>query len=165
MTRQSAQTASTSDSNRTNPLLAGNIGSFRSDCIDAVLEQNIISEGCRSASAMQETYGVNVWDVLDEHRSRMIMTARLIARGDILTQKDYEACLGTGKCAPIPLLGEHGKDNVRKLNTPQAIETRRLFWYLVEDGRLTRDICAYMDTCRALEKIGLIGAGQQRKEK
>jgi|GEM_PF-3250708 len=142
--------------NKDNPLLLGNVERFYKDCVDRVLRFGDVPQGCRTAKAMYQEYHVNVWDVMNEQRLRMIYTARMIARGDLMTEADYQACVARAECHIVPLLPGINQNDEKRMSNPDIRAKQDLFWHLVNDGSLRPDLCEYMDVCKALRKIGLI---------
>ncbi len=124
---------------------------FHQECVDKVLKENTILPSCVSRAAIQERYKLDPLDVLDADQGRMIMAARLAARGEIMDEKDLQACIDEGRCLNFP----HPEKGVDE-NSPEGLKIRRLFWHLVNNGSLTPELCQYMDVCRALVKTGIV---------
>lgn len=129
-------------------LQAGDVKAYWGECVTGVLKSGSVPGACRSARSIHDAYGVNVWGLLEEEQGRMIQTAQMIARGEILNDKQLKQCIKDDRCRLIPL--------------PDAgdAESRDVFFHLVESGGMTRKICLRMDLCVALEKAGLIDSGR-----
>jgi hypothetical protein len=145
------------------PLLAGQYQSFYNNCVRAVLEMNVIPGSCATRAGIEKNYGVNIDDVMAANRARMINTARKIARGDILDDKAYRACIDRGECVDFPMAPEGDRKDPSRMNRPENVAKRRLFWHLVNDGSMTPEVCAAMDVCRALQKIGIDATVEKKK--
>lgn len=129
-------------------LQAGDIKAYWAECVTGVLKSENIPERCRSVQGIYDAYGVNVWGLLEEEQGKMIQTAQMIARGEILNETQMKQCVKDGRCRLVPL--------------PAADDpgSRDIFFHLVESGGMTRKICMKMDLCRALEKAGLVDSGR-----
>jgi len=129
-------------------LQTGNVKAYWDECVTGVLKSGNVPGSCRNAQSIHDAYGVNVWGLLEEEQGKMIQTAQMIARGEILNDKQLKQCIKDGRCRPIPV--------------PDARDagSRDLFFHLVDSGGMTRRICMKMDLCLALEKAGLIDSGR-----
>lgn len=127
-------------------LQTGDVKAYWSECVTGVLKSGNVPGSCRSVQGIHDVYGVNVWSLLEEEQGKMIQTAQMIARGEILNDKQLKQCIKDGRCRPIPVPGDTASHDV--------------FFHLVESGGMTRGVCMRMDLCIALEKAGLIDSGR-----
>ncbi len=130
------------------------IAGFYRDCVETVLKTETVPESCATVTAIKAAYSVEMRHELERQQGKMIMTARRIARGDILDKKAYKACLKSGECVKVPLFPD--TENAEE-PSPEEIKQRQSFWHLVNDGAMTPALCLHMDVCRAMAKIGLVG--------
>lgn len=132
--------------------LPGDVAGYMRDCVTGVLRGTAPPESCRSLESAHQAYGVDVWLLLRAEHARASDTARRIVQGQILNDADYRACIGRGECAALPVPRDV-KDPARQ---EQALKVLR---YLAAGGAMNRNICAFVDMCRALVKTGLYDPG------
>lgn len=143
----------------------GDVTGFRRDCVEQVLRKGAgIPKSCASLDAIRAAYRVDALDQLAQAQGLMVMTARRIVNGDILDDKDLNACIAQGACAPVPLPPAGDRAKASSELSPQSRRARDDFWRLASGDALGPELCAYMDICRALYKIGLISFETQGGE-
>lgn len=142
----------------------GDVAAFWRACVDGVLKGGVAPAPCRSFEAAREAYGVDARFLLELELGRMIMTARRIARGELMTENDLKACRRSGACVEIPMIPPKFHDNEKLQNSTQGIRTRAAFWHLVNDGNLTQEACSFMDICKAYYRLGLVQFDEQGNE-
>lgn len=123
---------------------------FYRDCVESVLKNENVPPSCATAEAILSAYKLDVFVEFNADISRMVMTARRIARGEMIDEKTYKECLKSGECVPVPQMsGRLDPDGER------ARQIRRDFWNLAERSLITKSVCSYSELCRALEKSGI----------
>ena len=96
---------------------------------------------CASVETIREAYRFDLMTEINAVHGKMRKTATDIADGK-LTDEAYQTCLAAGKCASVPMLGK--EDDPK---SPQGKKISRTFWTLVNEDRLTPEICALIQTC------------------
>ena len=133
----------------------GDVAAYRRDCVKPALDGAQVPPSCRTLAAIGEAYGVDPFLLLQDEKNLLVMTARYIARGEVLTEKDYEACIRQGRCARIPLAAQ-----MKNPNGPEGQKARALFAHLLNEATLTPVLCDLLETCRALLATGLVEPAQ-----
>ena len=136
---------------------AGDVAGYMRDCVDGVLKGGAIPESCHNAEGVHQVYGIDIWFLLRAERARAIDTAQRIVSGQILKEKDYRACVKKGDCSDLPL-PRSGK------NAEQQEAILRFLQSLADGREIDPQVCAFLDICRALVKVGLYDMGPQKEE-
>lgn len=124
------------------------------DCVKTVLKNETVLPSCTGPRAIMTAYHVDVLQLLEDQRDKMIVTARRIARGDMTTDKEYKICIKQGECHAVPQLPRDRRKSDG--GTPEYEQIRKDFWHLVDVGTLTPSLCRYMEECRAAVKAGYL---------
>lgn len=117
---------------------------FYKICVSPVLSGTEISLTCKTAQDIEKNFGIDVFFLLEQEKSRMIMTARRLVSAEIADGEAYKKCLKEGECAPVPLPSKDSPKN------------EEMFWHLAENVTLTPDLCDFMELCRALSVMGIV---------
>jgi hypothetical protein len=139
----------------------GNPDMFMQACVDGPLAGHAAGSYCGDIAAIRRAYGVDPTVLIEQRRVLMVKTARRVARGELKQLSAYESCIHDGECAPVPLLPAN-VDSARVAGGSQYLETRKAFWQLTENSKLTPEICTFIPVCKALRQSGAIRFDAQK---
>jgi len=105
---------------------------------------------CASVEDIQKTFGFDLTEEIKTIHTKMKKTAQDIAQGR-LSDDAYEACLTSGECARVPMLGTGDSPD-----SPEGKTISRVFWQLADGKRLSPEVCAVIPACAAGLKSGAI---------
>lgn len=130
---------------------------FNDDCLRPILKQKPANRSCRSVKLIENRYGFNVEELINMHYKKMQNTAQNLERGKIKNKKQLITCLHSKKCARIPLLPAGVQVEEINEESEDYIDVRRQFWSLINENEISPANCEFMDLCRAMRDIGVIG--------
>lgn len=125
---------------------------FMETCVTIEVPQD---EVCKSKSAIQDKFKISADALIERRRMMMVSTVQRIMSGELRKADAYHACIQRGECLPVPLLPEN-TDIARVASGQEYLDTRKAFWQLSENSKLTPEICAFIDVCKALQATGAI---------
>ena len=130
---------------------------FTDDCITPILSgARTATPECRSNQTILENYNIDITQIIEKHFMKMKRTAQRIESGDMKTKNDYQRCLTNKSCAIIPLLPANVDPTTIDQQSTDYLLTRKMFWSLVNDTKMSPEICEYIDICRVLRDTGVI---------
>ncbi|PCI01144.1 MAG: hypothetical protein COB76_01980 [Alphaproteobacteria bacterium] len=129
---------------------------FAEECIEPSLKGNKAARDCKSSSSINDTYGIDALKLVNTHFTRMKRTAQKIEGGQMKSKRQYQRCLVNKTCAIIPLLPAHVEAEDIDRQSQDHIATRTMFWSLVNDPKISPEICEFMDLCRALRDLDVM---------
>ena len=136
---------------------AGMIGSprwidFSEDCYHAALAERSLIPQCRSTTAIEKNYNIDLNNVINTHYAKMRKTANMLQKGQLSNKNIYRSCLQSKQCAFIPLLPAEAD-----LNDNNAyLDVRRQFWSIINNKTIQPEVCNFVDLCRVMSKASVI---------
>ena len=136
----------------------GDLQAFNQTCIQ--IQDNggasTVTPACQNFTNIKETFDVDAPLLIEIEKGRFIATAELIARGGVINQDNYEACITQRDCIDSPLF-----ETLLKIKSLDNLSGRdllayRLYDHLLDTGQLTKELCGYMRVCQALYKSGAV---------
>lgn len=129
---------------------------FSDECVAPALQGRSTGSACHSDQGIQRKYKLNVNAEIDTVLRRMQRTAKDINDGRIKSGSDYQRCVGSRRCAPIPLLPANVDAKALEGNNTEHLAVRTAFWDLAEEKGLTQPVCEAMILCRAMMATGVV---------
>lgn len=129
---------------------------FSADCLTPALSGTEVPKICRSEGRIKSEYNIDPIALVNTHFKRMKRTAQRIETGAMKNKRQYQACLRNKTCAIIPLLPKNVDADAIDRQSDQHIGTRKMFWSLMNDAKISPEVCEYMDLCRALRDLNVM---------
>lgn len=131
---------------------------FYDECVKPVENNKNPAPTCTSLGLIQSTYNIDMRKVMRWHFSLMKQTATRIVKDQsgTFTRERYRRCIEQRACAPVPLLPKGVDPKQIDPQSKRYIETRRIFWSIVDKEEITPQICDHMKICRILKKLGAV---------
>lgn len=126
---------------------------FSNDCIAPALHNQKPGIHCNSQNSIRSEYNIDAFDMVNEHYKVMQSTAKRVESGRLKSKKQYQQCLANKTCAIIPLLPANVDAESIDRQSQDYLPTRKMFWSLVNDPKISPEICEFMDLCRALRNL------------
>jgi hypothetical protein len=129
---------------------------FADDCVKPSMGGVAPPPTCRSKQNIIDEYNIDPTDLINNRFKIMKRTAQRIEDGELKTKRAYQQCLMNKTCAIIPLLPANVDPEKIDQQSEDYIETRRMFWSLINDTQISPEICEYIDLCRVLRNSGVV---------
>lgn len=137
---------------------------FAEDCVIPKLKGLRTGKDCKSSASIQSAYNVDARALVNTHFSKMKRTAQRIEGGQMKSKRQYETCLRNKTCAIIPLLPANVDAEAIDRQSGEYLATRKMFWSLVNDKKISPEICEFMELCRALRDLGVMPIERPSKQ-
>lgn len=137
---------------------------FANECLGTerrpVSRDRVPPRECSSIAAMNQAFGLDIFNILNQHYLKMRRTAEAISE-DRAADINYPACVNTRRCAFVELLPpEMPEDQIQDSTDPNIIRVRDGFWELLDLNYITPNICQGMVLCRRLAELEIMDHDQ-----
>lgn len=129
---------------------------FNQQCVQPALAQQPTAARCGSVDLIQRYYNIDIIASMTAHFEKMRFTARRIQSGDMKKSYEYAQCIANKQCASVPMLPKGVDANRIAGDSEEYIGIRKAFWSLVNDSKVTEEVCALTPVCRALVNLKVI---------
>jgi len=133
---------------------------FSSTCYEPLLKSDNLLETkkglnthCKSASSIQNEYGIDIKTIINDHYRKMQNTAKMLEKGRFKNKRRFEGCINDKKCAMIPLLPAGVEVDQQ---SEDYLDIRKQFWSLINDKTISTDNCNFFDFCRVMTNAEII---------
>jgi hypothetical protein len=123
---------------------------FNNDCVQPALHNQPMAGQCGSFATIQQYYNIDIQTVMSQHYARMKNTAKMIQAGKMNKRTALVNCIANKGCASIPLLPKGVDANRIDPTSRDYIDVRQAFWSLINDKKMSADVCAADLLCKAL---------------
>lgn len=133
---------------------------FNEECVQPSLTNQVVPPRCANFDLIERYYHVDVRNAMSLHFGKMKKTAKMIQDGKMNKRSAYIDCISNKVCAAIPLLPK-GVDAAQiEQNSKDYIGIRQAFWSLVDDKKMSPQVCSLTPLCRALVNMKAVEPGK-----
>lgn len=129
---------------------------FNEDCVQPALAASPVKSQCATLESINDTYNLDVKRTMVSHYARMRSTAKQIQAGKLSKRSAYVTCLAAKTCATIPLLPKNVDANKVDPTSRDYIEVRTAFWSLINDKRMSSEVCNLNPLCKSLVAMNAV---------
>lgn len=129
---------------------------FSKTCAERIMQGMKVPKICQSASLIKQEFGIDIKKEIKSHFNKMKKTAKRIDSGKMRTAKQYQKCIADKACAEVPMLPDGVDPESINPNSMDFIDTRKMFWSIVNDRNVTPAVCEYMKLCSIALKLSVL---------
>lgn len=129
---------------------------FNDECVQPALLNQVIPPRCASTDLIQRYYRLDVVMAMSTYYSRMKNTAKMVEEGKLKKRSQYAQCIADKQCATIPLLPKGVDAEQVDPSSKDYIGIRQAFWSLINDKKMSQQVCSLTPLCRALVNMKAI---------
>jgi len=123
---------------------------FNEECVQPALSNQAVPPRCATFDLIQKYYYIDVRNVMQLHFGKMKKTAKMVQEGKMNKRSAYIDCIANKICAAIPLLPKGVDAGQIEQNSKDYIGVRQAFWSLIDDKKMSPQVCSLTPLCRAL---------------
>ena len=129
---------------------------FNDDCIQPGLLNGVVPPRCTSFDLIQRYFNIDLATAMGTYFVKMKYTAKQIEEGKMKKRSDYASCIASKNCVTIPLLPKGVDAEKIDPTSRDYIGVRQAFWSLVNDKKMSQEVCALTPVCRALVNMKVV---------
>lgn len=123
---------------------------FNDTCVQPALHNQVILPRCASIELISRYYNIDISEVMMAYFARMKNTAKMVESGQMKKRSQYAQCIADKSCATIPLLPKGVDAEKLDPSSRDYIGVRQAFWSLINDKKMSAEVCSLTPLCRAL---------------
>lgn len=123
---------------------------FNEDCVQPALLNQVVPPRCASFDLITRYYNIDVAAVMGTYFGKMKRTAKMVEGGKMKKRSQYAQCIAEKTCVTIPLLPKGVDADRLDASSKDYIGVRQAFWSLINDKKMSAEVCSLTPLCRAL---------------
>ncbi|NBX65581.1 MAG: hypothetical protein EBQ96_01120 [Proteobacteria bacterium] len=133
---------------------------FNDDCVQPALLNQVVPPRCSTFDLISRYYNIEIQPLMSAHYGKMRRTAKMIEEGKMKKRSEYAQCIANKSCATIPLLPKGVDAEKLDASSRDYIGVRQAFWSLINDKKMSQEVCALTPLCRALVNMKTVDPGK-----
>lgn len=129
---------------------------FNDECVQPALLNQVVLPRCTTFDLINRYYNIEMQPVMNIYYGKMRKTAKMVQEGKLKKRSEYAQCIANKSCATIPLLPKGVDAEKLDPTSRDFIGIRQAFWSLINDKKMSQEVCALTPVCRALVNMKVV---------